>query len=72
MGKSEAALIASQRKLINWAESKCPCRDETPDPCPLCGATVAAGACMAVESTIPPHLLREMRDALALATGAHP
>lgn len=37
----------------------CPCREETPDPCPACGATVSGddpvrGVCQARKSGPPP------------------
>lgn len=35
----------------------CPCLDDRPDPCPACGATVAAGVCKARR----PRTAREIR-----------
>lgn len=49
----EAALGLVQR----WAQQRCPCRNEEPNPCPLCGASVEnLEACKAVDETFPPHL----------------
>jgi hypothetical protein len=37
----------------SWAEQRCPCANEQPDPCPLCGEPVDGGACRAVDKTFP-------------------
>lgn len=52
------------RSVLRWAKTKCPCTEEKPDPCTLCGATVVSGRCMAVENTIPAHLIKEIEEAL--------
>jgi len=47
--------------VLRWAESRCPCENETPDPCPLCGASVAnLEPCKSAERTLPPDLLRRL------------
>lgn len=62
----EAAKLAEAlRNVVSWAQQKCPCENETPDPCPLCDATVAQGRCKAVDSTFPPRILEEIRSALS-------
>ena len=51
------------RKILHWASSRCPCENEEPNPCPLCGASVEnLEACKAVENIFPRDLLREIRD----------
>ena len=67
---TEITHIEVLRKVIHWAESRCPCKEETPDPCTLCGATVAEGTCKAVESIFPRDLLRDLRDALSARASA--
>jgi uncharacterized protein (DUF1778 family) len=53
------------RALLDWAEARCPCHDEKPDPCPLCGASAKPGGghCMSAENTLPRHLLEMLRSA---------
>jgi hypothetical protein len=65
---SEAAIRL--RKALKdvewWAQQKCPCHEETPNPCPLCGASVEnLEACKAVESVFPRELLKQVRAALS-------
>lgn len=70
--KLRAALDAAERllKLIrHWANSKCPCENETPDPCPLCGSSVAEGRCKALEETLPRNIADPMSDFLARDKG---
>lgn len=70
--KEDAARIAAGRdrlqgvlrRFLHWAEQKCPCKFESPDPCPLCGASVASGICKAADSTLPSDILRDAREAL--------
>lgn len=53
------------RALLDWAEARCPCHDDKPDPCPLCGASAKPGGghCMSAENTLPRHLLEKLRTA---------
>lgn len=55
----EALTYAVQQldAVEKWAREKCPCEDEQPNPCPLCGARVEDpnGACKA--GTALPYLL---------------
>jgi hypothetical protein len=56
------------RKIEHWAQQKCPCHNEQPNPCPLCGASVEnLEACKAVESIFPRDLLVEVRSITARA-----
>ncbi len=64
----EGVLRGALKAFIDWGQQQCPCRDETPDPCPLCGATVAAGRCRAVEAKFPPRILADARTALSRTT----
>lgn len=59
------ALRKALQAFLTWGESQCPCRDETPDPCPLCGASVAEGTCKAAESKFPRAILEDARAALS-------
>lgn len=48
--------------LLRWANAKCPCENEQPNPCPLCGASVEnLEVCKAADNTLPPSLLRAAR-----------
>lgn len=59
---TEQALL---HKILHWASSRCPCENEQPNPCPLCGASVEnLEACKAIEETIPRHILIEIRRTL--------
>jgi hypothetical protein len=60
-----SAVIATLR----WAEQRCPCRNEKPDPCPLCGASAkpGGGPCLSAENTIPLYLLHELWRAARVA-----
>ncbi len=50
-------------KVEHWASTRCPCENEEPNPCPLCGASVEnLEACKAVENIFPRDLLREIRN----------
>lgn len=55
-------------RLLAWANRRCPCYDDSPSPCPLCGARVDAtdenGVCKAAEYTVPGDLLRAARALL--------
>ena len=52
--------------VLKWAEGRCPCENELPNPCPLCGASVEnLEACKSAENTLPTSLLRKIRMALA-------
>jgi hypothetical protein len=56
--------------FLRWADQKCPCRNEEPNPCPLCGASVEnLEPCKAADNTLPRSLLQDARAALA-ADGA--
>lgn len=65
----QRALEAVVTKLLDWAGKRCPCENDLPNPCPLClaDANNPADACKAVDETFPPNLVRDMRNALALA-----
>lgn len=54
------------KSVKHWAVSRCPCKNEQPDPCPLCGATVdGLEACKALLEVIPPRIVEKMDAALA-------
>lgn len=52
-------------RLLAWANRRCPCYNDSPSPCPLCGARVDAtdenGVCKAAEYTVPGDLLQAAR-----------
>lgn len=48
--------------VLRWAEARCPCHNETPNPCPLCGASVEnLEPCKSAENTLPRDLLDRLR-----------
>lgn len=55
--------------VLKWAQSCCPCENEMPKICPLCGADVdrPGDACKAVGAVFPVGLLAKIRAALKLA-----
>jgi hypothetical protein len=57
------ALLAVQ----TWAEQRCPCKNEQPNPCPLCGADAnkPSDVCLSAENTLPRHLRVAINQALA-------
>lgn len=61
-------VVKALRVVHDWANARCPCHEETPDPCPLCGASVERGACMSAENTIPRDILARIRFALSTLT----
>lgn len=73
--RAETALAAANKRLedagevnralLDWAEARCPCHDEKPDPCPLCGASAKPGGghCMSAKNTLPRYLLEKLRAA---------
>jgi hypothetical protein len=63
---SEEALRKALGAILHWADRKCPCENEEPNPCPLCGASVEnLEACKAADKTLPPRLLADIRLALS-------
>lgn len=51
-------------RTLTWAESRCPCHNEEPNPCPLCGASVEnLEACKSAENTLPADILIALREA---------
>lgn len=64
-------LLEFAKAIIRWANAKCPCGNDLPDPCPLCGASAkpGGGACKAADETLPPSLLQDARAAISRAEG---
>jgi len=63
------AEVERLRALLSAASSSadrnCPCHEETPDPCPKCGASVEnLEACRAGELTLPVGVYGQIRAAL--------
>lgn len=57
-------------KVDWWARQRCPCENEDPNPCPLCGASVEnLEACKSAENTFPRELLETVRSALTFIGG---
>jgi hypothetical protein len=56
-------LEAVVKRTLTWAEQRCPCKNEEPNPCPLCmaDATKPKDICLSAENTIPRDLLQELR-----------
>lgn len=63
----EQRLLKVIQNVLTWAEQRCPCHNDEPKICPLCGADAAKDACMSAENTIPRHLLTELRQALPVS-----
>jgi len=58
--------VAMLKEVVDWASKRCPCHNDVPNPCPLCGASVEnLEACKAVESIFPRELLMKIRDVIA-------
>lgn len=68
---ASTALVERLTKALSavstWAEQRCPCRNEEPNPCPLCGADAnkPGDICLSAENTFPRDLLTLIRDALS-------
>jgi hypothetical protein len=61
-----AELEAALSRFLEWGSQQCPCSEEKPDPCPLCGASVEnLEACKAIESKFPRDILMSARAALS-------
>ncbi|TPJ51626.1 MULTISPECIES: hypothetical protein [unclassified Mesorhizobium] len=59
-------LAAVVKMTLDWAEKRCPCHNEEPNPCTLCGASVEnLEACKSAENTVPPIILDELRHVRA-------
>lgn len=68
-GAEIAGLLAALRTVQRWADSRCPCENEQPNPCPLCGASVEnLEPCKSAEKTLPKSVREAIRTALAKAT----
>lgn len=53
--------------ILYWAERRCPCHNEEPNPCPLCGASIEnLEGCKSAENTLPRDLLYKIREAKRL------
>ena len=54
-------------EVLTWAEQRCPCKDEQPNPCPLCDADAykPGDVCLSAERTMPRRLLERIRHAIA-------
>lgn len=61
-------LTEALQGFVRWANAKCPCENEQPNPCPLCGASIFEG-CKAADQTLPRELLDAARAAIAKAKG---
>lgn len=67
MSDTEKALRSTLLAIKTWADQRCPCTNEQPNPCPLCGADAnkPGDVCLSAENTFPRDLLRQIRAALA-------
>lgn len=67
--KERDALAKALEAVRTWAEKRCPCENEQPNPCLLCGASVEnLEACKAVDETFPRWLKAEINTALGGAS----
>jgi len=56
--------------FLDWGQQQCPCYNDLPNPCPLCGASIEnLEGCKAIESKFPPRILGQAREALAAMKG---
>jgi hypothetical protein len=66
-------LVEALETTLRWAESRCPCENEEPNPCPLCGASIEnLEGCKSAENTLPRWLLEELRTVAARSARAQP
>ena len=65
------ALATALDAVLDWATKRCPCENEEPNPCPLCGAdaNIPGDCCKAVDATIPLLVLTTIRAALSAYKG---
>lgn len=67
-GAVAAALLAALERFLWWGQQQCPCYNDDPNPCPLCGASIEnLEGCKAVEAKFPPAILGQAREAIARA-----
>lgn len=63
-----AALTAALERFLWWGQQQCPCYNDEPNPCPLCGASIEnLEGCKAVEAKFPSAILGQAREAIARA-----
>lgn len=63
-------LLEALQAFISWGTKQCPCENEEPNPCPLCGASVEnLETCKAIEAKFPRVILTNARAAIAKALG---
>lgn len=57
--------VKALEAVMRWASSRCPCANELPNPCTLCGVTVESGeACKAIQGTLPKILSEQIASAI--------
>jgi hypothetical protein len=70
---AENSTEAVLREVLTWADQRCPCANERPNPCPLCGASVEnLEPCKSAENTLPRSLLDRIRAALGPVSDPSP
>jgi hypothetical protein len=66
---NEGELVEALKAFLWWADQQCPCTDEKPNPCTLCGASVEnLEPCKAREAKFPRSILAKARAALEAAS----
>jgi hypothetical protein len=67
MSERASAALKALKAVYHWADSRCPCHNDEPNPCPLCGASVEnLQACKSVESIFPANVLSDVRSAIRM------
>lgn len=71
LAAERAELVQALHGFVRWANAKCPCENEQPNPCPLCGASVENfEGCKAADQTLPRELLEAARAAISTRAGS--
>jgi hypothetical protein len=66
-----ARLEAALERFLWWGQQQCPCYNDEPSLCPLCGASIEnLEGCKAVEAKFPPIILGQAREAIARSKSA--
>ena len=61
-------LLAALERFLWWGQQQCPCHEDEPNPCPLCGASVEnLEGCKAIEAKFPAAILGQAREAISRA-----
>jgi hypothetical protein len=70
VARERATAVSLLDEIMNWSRQRCPCENEKPDPCPLCGARVndPDGVCKA-GVVLPDRLFSKIAAAIRSGNG---